>query len=59
MGRLSSLERATVQPTTFKAAFLGTYTNALNGREWDVKTKTFNRVNENLGGIAFVSNYRR
>jgi hypothetical protein len=33
-----------LQPTTFKAAFLGTYTNPLNGMEWDVKTKTFNRV---------------
>lgn len=40
-----------LQPTTFKAAFLGRYTNALNGREWDVKTKTFNRVNENLGEL--------
>ena len=47
-----------LQPTTFKAAFLGTYTNPLNGREWDVKTKILNRVKENRG-IAFVSNYRR
>ena len=42
-----------LQPTTFKAAFLGTYTNALNGREWDVKTKTFNRVNENIGELPW------
>lgn len=40
-----------LQPTTFKAAFLGTYTNPLNGMEWDVKTKTFNRVNENIGEL--------
>lgn len=40
-----------LQPTTFKAAFLGTYTNALNGMEWDVKTQTFNRVNENIGEL--------
>jgi hypothetical protein len=40
-----------LQPTTFKSAFLGTYTNALNGMEWDVKTKTFNRVNENIGEL--------
>jgi hypothetical protein len=40
-----------LQPTRFKAAFLGTYTNALNGMEWDVKTQTFNRVNENIGEL--------
>lgn len=40
-----------LQPTTFKAAFLETYTNPLNGMEWDIKTKTFNRVNENIGEL--------